>query len=43
MSAFEDAVMSKYTVTLRKQKNGKFKIKSIRETWRNKEYPQDMG
>ena len=27
MSAFEDAVMSKYTVILRKQKNGKFKIK----------------
>ncbi len=43
MSAYEDAIMSKYTVTLRKQKNGRFKIKNIKETWRNKDYPQDMG
>ena len=43
MSAYEDAIMSKYTVTLKKQKNGRFKINSIKETWRNEDYPQDMG
>ena len=33
----EDPLIGKYTVTLKKQKNGRFKLYSIKETWRSDE------
>ena len=34
---YPDDVIAKYTVTLKKQSNGRFKLYSIKETWRNEE------